>query len=139
LLIASNAGLLPNECGENSGHISFSSSCLSSADYSSSSFKMDTVDLLLSPFDLAYATFLQSCVHIKSDDIIHASSCSNSSANSSVSLQSSLSADLVQIDTIPDSPLISDDELLALTLHDISPAHRALHALDLHLCETCSS
>jgi len=35
--------------------------------------------------------------------------------------------------------LISNDELLALTLHDISPAHWALHALDLHLCETHSS
>jgi len=138
LLIASDAGLLPNECRANSGHVFSSSSCLSSTD-SSSLFKMDTIDLLLSPFDSAYATFLQLCVHIKSDDIIHASFCSNSSANSSVSLQSSLSADLVQIDTIPDLPLISDDELLALTLHDISPAHWALHALDLHLCETCSS
>jgi len=45
----------------------------------------------------------------------------------------------VQIDSLPDSPLISDDKLLALTLADISPAHRALHALDLHLCQTQSS
>jgi len=35
--------------------------------------------------------------------------------------------------------MVSDDELLALAIADISPAHRALHALDLHLFETRSS
>ena len=134
MLIASDAGLLPNECGAKSGHNISSSSCLSSAD-SSSLFEMDTIDLLLSPFNPAYAAFLQSCAYlechescppIESDIILPASA----------SLQSLLSADLVQIDSLPDLPMVSDDELLALALADISPAHQALHALDLHLFET---
>jgi len=58
LLIASDAGLLPNECGAKSGHSISSSLCLPSAD-SSPLFEMDTIDLLLSPFDSTYAAFLQ--------------------------------------------------------------------------------
>jgi len=56
-----------------------------------------------------------------------------------MSFQSSLSADLVQVDLFPDSPMLSNDELLALTASDIHPAHQALHALDLHLHQTQSS
>ncbi len=62
-----------------------------------------------------------------------------SSADSSYavhSLQSSLSADTLSIGSIPTSPLISDDEILALVLHDLGPAQCVLHALDLHLDET---
>jgi len=52
------------------------------------------------------------------------------------SLQSSLSADVLSIGSLPTSPLMSDDELLALVLHDLGPAQHVLHALDLHLHET---
>jgi len=96
---------------------------------------MDTIDFACFPFDSEYAAFLHSCVHIEPTDAIPDSSY----FNPSTLLQSSLSVDLVQIDSLPDSPLISNDKLLALTLADISPAHRALHALDLHLCQTQSS
>jgi len=51
-------------------------------------------------------------------------------------LQSALSADSVQIDLLPESPLLTDDELLALSINELTPAQRALHALDLHLSET---
>jgi len=82
------------------------------------------VDLDLSPFDADYAHFLQSCVHVHSLDTPF------DGVDSPTLLQSSLSADLVQIDLLPDSPMSTDDELLVLTLADVSPVHRALHALD---------
>jgi len=97
---------------------------------------MDTINLDLSPFDLDYATFLQSCIHVDSIDDVFSDS---PILQSSTSFQSSLSADLVQINLFPDSPMLRDDELLTLTASDIHPAHQALHALDLHLHQTQSS
>jgi len=51
------------------------------------------------------------------------------------SLQLSLSADAISIGSILTLPLMTDDEILALVLHDLGPAQCALHALDLHLHE----
>jgi len=85
------------------------------------------VDLDLSPFNADYAHFLQSCVHVYSLDTLF------DGVDSPMPFQSSLSADLVQIALLPDLPMSTDDELLVLTLADVSPVHWALHALDLHL------
>jgi len=52
------------------------------------------------------------------------------------SLQLSLSANVLSIGSILTLPLMTDDEILALVLHDLGPAQCALHALNLHLHET---
>ncbi len=112
---------------------------------SSFPYKTDIIDLDSSPFDDTYSTFLQSCIHTKlADDDMHGYSADLDKSPLSLvdvdmncsALQSALSADLVQIDPLPELPLLTDDELLALSIKEISLAQRALHALDLHLYET---
>jgi len=108
--------------------------CLSPTD-SRYSHTIDTIDLNAVPFELSYADFLHLCANL---DQCHSNAVDSSpglsdplclldinTADSLLaihSLQLSLYADTVSIGSIPVSPLLSDDEILALVLHDLGPA-----------------
>jgi len=98
---------------------------------SSFPYKIDTIDLDSFPFDDVYSAFLQSCIQTKlADDDIHdyspdldESSLSLLDVDTNCSaLQPALSADSVHIDLLPESPLLTDDELLVLSINELSPA-----------------
>jgi len=114
------------------------------------SHTIDIIDLESDPFELSCADFLHTCTPLDTPCSLDDNGCllsdslclfadDSDSVNPSYlvqSLQSSLSADVISIGSIPTSPLMTDDEILALVLHDLGPAQRALHALNLHLHET---
>jgi len=117
------------------------------------SHTIDIIDLESDPFELSLcADFLHNCVQLDTpcSSLIDNNKCllsdflclfavDSDSADSSYlvqSLQSSLSADILSIGSIPTLPLMNDDEILALVLHDLGPAQCVLHTLDLHLYET---
>jgi len=114
------------------------------------SHTIDIIDLESDSLELSCADFLHTCTPLDTPCSLNDNGCllsdslclfadDSDSVNplySVQSLQSSLSADVISIGSIPTSPLMTDDEILALVLHDLGPAQRALHALDLHLHET---
>jgi len=114
------------------------------------SHTIDIIDLESDPFELSCDDLLHTCAPLDTPcSALNHSGCILSdslclfavdpvSADPSYSVQSlqlSLSANLLSIGSLLTLPLTTDDELLALVLHDLSPAQRALHAPDLRLHE----
>jgi len=113
------------------------------------SHTIDIIDLESDPFELSCADFLHTCTLLDNISLDTNAGCllsdslcffanDSDSADPSYSVQSlqlSLSAYVISIGSLPTLLLMTNDEILALVLHDLGPAQHALHALDLHLHE----
>jgi len=115
------------------------------------SHTIDIIDLESDLFEPLCTAFLHSCAQLDTPcSSLNNNGCSLSDSlclfdvNSNSAdlsylvqyLQSSLSANVISIGSILTSPLMTDNECLALVLHNLGPVQCALHALDLHLHET---